>query len=311
MREKLEKDITTRFGAVYGSKKLAEQRNEIVTNALDRYDEEIQNGATPEDAYNTAMLSVGDMRVLRKSLGADHRHKRICIYIFALGLPSLLLLVFAATLHWNALIPVGIGLAILLTAIIHLITKNYYSSARPLTGVIIGGLILFYCLPYITIFHVTDIRACIIERNAKTYDFAQQADGIESVSFVRITELHYGEEADSFRYTVYETLDDAHMQAALSGLSDLRYMADTSSPREQLFPDNRGLLIVFSDDSENPAAILYTSRTVAFIQRTEAGQRFVCHRSLYENGDWSDVLNACLIEDYGNGYFFFSDSYYH
>ena len=70
MRERLEQDIIRQFGPVYGSKKKKEQRQEIVTNALDRYDEELSNGASEEDAYRTTMASIGDLHALRKPLSS-------------------------------------------------------------------------------------------------------------------------------------------------------------------------------------------------------------------------------------------------
>ena len=75
MREQLEQDIIKQFGPVYGSKKKKEQRQEIITNALDRYDEEIRNGSSEEDAYRVTMESIGDLHALRKLLSSrsqDH-----------------------------------------------------------------------------------------------------------------------------------------------------------------------------------------------------------------------------------------------
>ena len=70
MRELLEQDIIRQFGPVYGLKKKKELRQEIVTNALDRYDEELSNGASEEDAYRTTMASIGDLHALRKPLSS-------------------------------------------------------------------------------------------------------------------------------------------------------------------------------------------------------------------------------------------------
>ena len=64
MREQLEKEVRKRFGSMLGPKERKEMREEIVLNALDRYDEEIGNGASPEDAYETALQSVGDSQEL-------------------------------------------------------------------------------------------------------------------------------------------------------------------------------------------------------------------------------------------------------
>ena len=68
MREKLVRDIKKKYGPVLGSKKLKEQRKEIITNALDRYDEEIANGASDRHAYNTVYFSLGDLAALRNTV---------------------------------------------------------------------------------------------------------------------------------------------------------------------------------------------------------------------------------------------------
>ena len=72
MRKCLEKIIKKKYGNVCCSKRRLEQRQEIVSNALERYDEEITNGATPQQAYETVVDSLGDLSILNESKPKEH-----------------------------------------------------------------------------------------------------------------------------------------------------------------------------------------------------------------------------------------------
>ena len=147
MREQLEKEIRKRFGSMSGSKERKEMREEIVLNALDRYDEEIGNGASPEDAYETALQSVGDLQELNTLPEQKPKPKAWKYILFGLYLLIAdLLLMFVAVLFKRIFIFALIGFAgigyVLFRSLFQRIDKHVYQFLCVL-GILIVSLVIF------------------------------------------------------------------------------------------------------------------------------------------------------------------------
>ena len=119
MRIQLEKVIKKKFGPVFNSHQLKYQRQEIVADVLERYDEEIRNGAASNDAYQIALSSIGSFKDLRRTLGAVKRRNAIlfsilgfvttailivCTVVFQVAAVLLLPLLFGLDGIWYSLI---------------------------------------------------------------------------------------------------------------------------------------------------------------------------------------------------------------
>ncbi|MDR0889122.1 MAG: permease prefix domain 1-containing protein [Oscillospiraceae bacterium] len=61
MRDKLKKYVESLFADASDSPRLRELRDEIMGNTLSRYDDQLAAGKTELEAYNTAILSIGDV----------------------------------------------------------------------------------------------------------------------------------------------------------------------------------------------------------------------------------------------------------
>ena len=98
MRKRLKRIIKHRFGPTYGMKKPREAREEMIANVLDRFDEELRNGASEQDAKETALAAMGNINELRGHLGLDKRGKIIRILTVVFITLFLILAAFAVAI---------------------------------------------------------------------------------------------------------------------------------------------------------------------------------------------------------------------
>ncbi len=300
MREKLEREIKRKFGSVLGSKKLKEQRLEVVTDALDRYDEEIANGVSEADAYHTALSSVGDLGALYKSIDAKARRNRIAIAVIILL--SVLILAFAAWVNWKLLFPTAVALALIGIAGLRLLTKNYEHAAPHIACVIVGGVLMVGCLLPIYIYGSNRVCACIVESRAHSHDLTERITEVESVSFVRVIELKSDADKGSFRYTVYETVEQSKTSSALQGLAALRYTPGMVESNE-ITPDSRGLLLRFSDDCPDYTYVLFCRNSVAFLRQTDDGFEITIEIESCDRDEWRAFMHSLVKEPYKDWFF--------
>jgi hypothetical protein len=219
MREALEKEINRKVGRTYGSAEIKQLRNELVSGALERYDDELASGALPEAAYSTALDSLGDISELLKSCGVDEKRKRRRL---ALAIPLLLLLlvpvIACAALIENSTAMIFfliIGLiAVGLTAygVLSLITR---SGKKPLSIVSIAiGSTICSTLAYSALMI---IFGTIVEQDDKRFDYTGDIDTISSISIIRVSGDYYSSTMeDDFKYTVVKDIDREEWAKLLS-----------------------------------------------------------------------------------------------
>ena len=101
MRNHLASEINRRLGIRPFSKGWKSLKQEIVQNALDRYDEEIQNGATEREAFRIAMDSVGNSSEFKNSsrrMDAEKRSHIISYIVVGTIVTALLALCLSITI---------------------------------------------------------------------------------------------------------------------------------------------------------------------------------------------------------------------
>lgn len=300
MREQLEKEIRKCFGFTFGSKRREEMRQEIISNAFDRYDEEIENGTSEADAYDIALSSVSDLGAQYKSIDAKARRNRIAIA--AAVLFSALFLSLAAWANWKLLFPAAIAAAIIGIAGLRLLAKKYGHAAPHVAGIIVGGVLTVSCLFLIFIFGSNRVSGCIAENRAHGHDFSARIDEVESVSFVRVIELKSDADHGSFRYTVYETIEKSKTSVALQGLAALRYTPDMVESTE-IAKGNRGLLLHFSGQCPDYTDVLFCRHSVAFMRQTEAGFEIMIEKESCDRYEWRSFMKSLVRQQYGDSFY--------
>lgn len=276
MRDKLVRDIKRKFGPVFGSEQLKAQRQEIITNALDRYDEEIQNGASEADAYHAAYGSIGNMKELKDSLGL--RDKRNFWVAFIIIVVSVLLVaasavVSAHTKTWFLLIGMLIAVAIVGTAIWRLATGNIRSIAPHIIAIVIGGHILIY-VSILTFLGGLELPFLACQTSSYFYDYTEQSNQVESFAYVQITEIQsygQGEKSDIFEYTVLEDLASDSHEAIIKDLAALNYRYPRFGHPFFINANKRGILIKYKDVCPDLVYVLYCEYGYAVVRKCERG----------------------------------------
>lgn len=295
MHERLENDIKKAFGHCYGSKKLKENLREIITNALDRYDEEIENGASPEEAYHTAYASIGSIKELRLTLGAIKRRNTILFCVLGAMLAAILT-VFALYGLWICSIPISVCAAIGFPALYRLLNGRYRSKAPHIAALSICGAIIAY-LVLIGSWTLPTIIASAVEKNQSlVYDYTEQAAKVESVSYVQITDLAYGKGTDTFDYTVLELFGDDQTGVLMNDLGNLPYLRYDDAPRA-LKNGDCGFLIRFDPEASDLLCFLYCEHTVAEVKRTPTGIRITTHSVYCRTRKWNCLLRSTLSSE--------------
>lgn len=299
MRKQLERDITAHFGLVFGSKKLAEQRREIITNALDRYDEEIQNGASPTEAYKTAFRSISDLRELKKAFRKANRINLRCLIAGLLvGIPCLLILILSLyAISWTPLyalilMPVISGIMLLVIAVTRL-TGGYYVSKTPhIVCAVIGGVILLICLLQLSFPLLAVTSSCRSKMHPRHYDYSEQASMVESVSYVKINAL----KPDGIDYTVQKVLDPTQNEAVVKDLSSLKYYNVGFGHPFFVHEGQEGILVQFRDDSPDTVCCFYSKNGVLIIQKGESGNEVMNYGPYCEDADWNGLISRYFSE---------------
>ncbi len=299
MREKLVRDINTQFGPVFGSKKRKEQRQEIIANALDRYDEEIANGATEINAYRTTIGSLGNINKLRKPLGSRIRlrfDRDFWITVIILAISALLLtasaIVSAHTKVWMLFVGMLIVVALVGTATWRLATGNRRSIA-PHIVVIVIGLHLFL---YVGFFTLIGGMQLIQNAKAKTFDYTSRYAQVRSVELVKLNEaiIHEDGSDDVFDYTVIKELDNSQWEALLKDCAKLRYrFAAFGDPTFLTEPKNHVLIVIRFEQSDDPRfCVFYGSWDPGYLQGTEDSFKIDYECTTCDYDEWENILKT-------------------
>lgn len=235
MRDKLAKEIKKRFGAAYGSKELKEIRAEMIKNALDRYDEEIANGANETDAFNTARDSLGDIGALLDSMGVLKKKRRrglaitipITAVLFLLSLIPFLISPSSATLAISIIILVPV--ALLGFGMISL-ACGFKLKGLSVTSLIIGGALSFIELSYFGFvgFFIGLTMIGVTQSEKYAFDYTKELDNIKSIEIVEITDPADCE--DKFGYEAIGSVPSERYADALSRIAALEYTQPVGIP---------------------------------------------------------------------------------
>lgn len=278
MRDKLVRDIKRKFGPVFGSEQLKAQRQEIVTNALDRYDEEIQNGASEADAYRTAMNSIGNMKSLKESIGwQDKRNFWVTFIIIALSvlLLSVSAVVSAYYKYWWFFIGMLIAVVLVGTAIWRLATGNHRSVVPHIIAIVIGGQILLFTgiFTYLGCSVMIDNMHLHSQLKTLNNNLTEHIDHVEFIAYVQITEIDCytkDDKSDVFEYTVLETIASGSQEAILKDISALEYdYMLFGHPR--LAKNAYGFLIKYTDASSDLLYVFYWEDGYAVVRKCDVG----------------------------------------
>ncbi|MBR4659329.1 MAG: hypothetical protein IKP26_08760 [Clostridia bacterium] len=296
MREALEKEINRKVGRTYGSAEIKQLRNELVSGALERYDDELASGALPEAAYSTALDSLGDISELLKSCGVDEKRKRRRL---ALAIPLLLLLLVpviacAALIENNTamIFFLIIGLiAVGLTAygVLSLITR---SGKKPLSIVSIAiGSTICSTLAYSALML---IFGTIVEQDDKRFDYTGDIDTISSISIIRVSGDYYSSTMeDDFKYTVVKDIDREEWAKLLSEIAELKFYLPFGDP-PSVNADELMVMIRFSPSKDGMTCALIGQKCPGYGERVDSRVRLYFYSYLCKETDWDSVIKKYL-----------------
>lgn len=272
MREKLVRDIKRKFGPVYGSDQLKALCQEIITNALDRYDEELQNGSSDIKAYRVAYDSIGDIKELKESLGIhDKRNFRATFIIIAVSVLLLTVSVVVSAYSGVWLLFIGTLIAVALTGvgIWRLVTGNRHSLVPHIVSVAIGVHILLYVGMFTFIIGLQLIE----DARAETYDYTSRYAQVRSVELVEINKvvIHGDGTKDVFDYTVIKELDSSKWEECLKDCAKLKYsrtgFGDPVFLTQQ--KDCEFILIHFEENDDPCFCAFYSSLNPGYLEGSE------------------------------------------
>ena len=279
MREQLVKEIKKRFGFTFGAKRRKEMREEIILNALDRYDEEVGNGASPEDAYATALRSVGDLQELK----VNGRTIRIVFFI-AICVFAAASLVNMAILSWLIFAFTLIGYALLLSVLWHLLFDPFRKT-HYIVKLIIGILIVVNILiPVLSVFLFS------VQSEPAPWTYIDDPAAVEYVEFIKISVQYspYKEE-----YEVITMVPKNAIQELITDLKKVNYKG--YGPPRGINDGDRGFLITFKEGYDVPVSkVFYGMYTIGSIDKdVENGSAYIHSWGVKcSNEDWEKMLDT-------------------
>lgn len=249
MRERLAKYIGKKFGASYGSAELKELRQELIANALDRYDEEIRNGASEDQAYRTAAESVGNMGELLASMNvtAKRRARGMAVIIPIFSVLAVLFLILTYYTRQEPVIAVlfagcGLfGLGLIAFGVISLLSGTKRKAGR-IVSIAIGGSMVFTAL-YMALFVLIGILS---DRTVCTYDYSEKSDLISSVEAVVVTKT--AEYEDELEYSVIKRFGPEEWEPLIKRIAQIEYVFPYEPPTWQ---DGETMLLIRFEPSDN------------------------------------------------------------
>lgn len=297
MRKKLERVIRRRYGMLFGSYLRKVQLHEITCDALDRYDEELHNGASEQAAYEAALSSVGDLKRIHK---APVRHPNpVHVILYAVfGIVSALAVTGCILVQMWFFVAVSVICAVVAgIALYRLLSGNYESKGKTIAALAVSGYILvsLACVMAYLLLMLAAGRSA--ERHPSVHDYTEYAPQIESISYIEVTHLKYGKEADEFEYDVLETVNDDRKDELLKDLSELEYVFYPEP--SDLYEGCHGLLLCFKEGSGDIRYVLYCRPKFNVIYQTEKGFRFDGNYGIASTEEWNAILDRYLKQDYG------------
>lgn len=293
MREKLIKYIKKRFGSVCGSHELKEMRGEITLNALERYDEEIKNGADERSAYDTAIGSIGDINELLDSMNIRERRRRRSTVIVSCIFATAYIAVLAAGLMSNGLsgmlaimMILTLPLGALAFGVISL-TAGTRRKALSIVFTAIGGYSLF--------FSSFMASSTLSLQDHYVFDFTADAENIASIETVTVSKLEYSNGElleDGLVYEVKGLIAPSEWGTFLSDAAKLDYKYRDISAKE--LKDELGkemILIRFREPRYGLSFILIGKNCQCFGETSENGVRIRESGYCSDSKAWKALLS--------------------
>lgn len=298
MRKKLEKLIRKKVGHTYGSLDIKILRQDLICGALERYDDEIASGASPEEAYRTAAASVGDLKELLKSTGITDKRKRIGLYIsiplLALLLVPVIICVIALKVvpFWQAVATVVGILTVGLIAfgVISLIL-GFRIKPLSIVSIVIGAQIYMY-VAFIAFY--TTAAASSTSGTETRFDYTGDMDIISSISVIEL-DSGYGSETDEddLEYHVLKEVDEADWEPLLKAVSELEYVRPFGDPPSAVKGEQM-IMIRFDPSKDGVTMVLIGQRCPAHGERYGSGVRLIFDNIWCGSNDWDEKVAGYL-----------------
>ena len=182
-------------------------------------------------------------------------------------------------------------------ALYRLLSGNYKSKGKTIAALAVSGYILvsLACVMAYLLLMLAAGRSA--ERHPSVHDYTEYAPQIESISYIEVTHLKYGKQADEFEYDVLETVDDNRKASLLKDLSQLKYVFYPEPP--DLYEGCHGLLLCFKEGSGDIRYVLYCRLKFTVIHQTETGIEFDGIYGIASTEEWNALLDRYLKQDYG------------
>lgn len=297
MRGKLMHDVMRKFGPVFGSKQNKALRQEILSNVLDRFDEEIQNGASEEDAYYAALNSVGNLEELKASIGLLRLQRgwKIAIIVifavFAVFLIAVSVVVGVYSKEWRLLIGTLIALAVTGTAGWRLASGKHSSAVPHIIAFAIGCQFLLVPVGFSVIIGMQIIE----DASAKPYDYTERYTQVSSVALVKTNNVvvHNDGTSDIFDYTVIKELDRKDWEPLLKDCAKLKYRGTVYGHPIFLTENQFDMILIrYNDSADGVFCTFYGLWDPGYLQGSE--DDFTVHYDIVhcDSDQWETVLKT-------------------
>ena len=294
MRNTLAAEIKHRLGIRPFSKGWTTLKKEIVQNALDRYDEEIQNGASEQEAYRIALDSVGDIREFNRSdrrIDPEKRSRIISCSVVGTIVAALLALCLFITIKTQIYYPSrAFQIWLLFFATAGLLLLIAYGVLRLLLRrpKVAIGIIMIVVGVHLIVYPAFIMLILGVQTGNDHFDYTDRIDEIASIALVECEA--YDPKTGTFEYTELKTLLSDQYEQITAELADLRYSHYYGHPFF-LQKGTQLILIRFSSAGKDGTIYAFYSRaTPGYGKIQEDGQITASYRMEACDSDPWDAL---------------------
>lgn len=300
MREDIIRYVKRQFGPTYGSRELKTLREEIMSNALERYDAELRNGSSSKEAYASAIDTLGDIKAMLKSMKIPEKQRArglaIILPLFAAASAFIIWVSFDLDkTSWKILF-ILIGLTILGMPAAGLISLICGTRRIALSVIMIavGGYLLLP-LAYLALMLNADMH---LSSNKKTYDLSAEIGNIVSVEYIRIDDLKYEKgmlPVQGFEYTVLRSIEPENWPRLLEQLAELEYQRPANDP-PTLYRKKEMFLIKYCYPRDGAVYVLIGQSCPGYGRRIDSRVVIEYDGSWCDPDEWKAILKEYDIE---------------